>query len=89
MIHPANNRILVRPVPNIRSQSIFIPPTVRQDMTGAAEIFHVLSVGPKVKEIAQGDRILAQFIGSGAEDVGDGCKLISENHVIAILEAAK
>jgi len=82
-ISPLGNRLLVRPIFQKRWGVVVIPDTV-EDMDGPRS-WLVLDIGPKVKDVAIGDRVLAHSYTTGPIDLENGLKLLTEDQVLAVL----
>lgn len=84
-LKPLNNRILVKELPSRAINSpIVLPQTVREEF--GPKVYEVCAVGPKVKDVFLGQRVLAYSQTDGPLDLdNDNRKLITEDQVLAIV----
>jgi len=77
------NRMLVTEIPSAATGRIVTPQNARPQF--GPKVFRVEQVGPKVKEVRVGERVLAYSPNDGPRDIGDGRKLITEDQVLAVI----
>jgi hypothetical protein len=81
-----SNRILVKEIPQRALNSpIVLPQNLREEF--GPKVCVVLQIGPKVKEVLVGERVLAYSYHEGAVPVPDdsGRKIITEDRVLLVI----
>lgn len=91
------NRFLARRVkrPTQTNSTIILPPILQDDdNTGGPKEWEVLAVGPGKQnrngilipiEFGPGDRVICHSYTTGAVEAGDGCSVLTDDMVIAVV----
>lgn len=78
-----NNKILVVEIPSVATGRIVSPQNASPQF--GAKVFKVEGIGPKVREVQVGERVLAYSPTEGPRAIGEGKFLIGEDQVLAVI----
>ena len=84
-LRPVGNKLLVQPLRSSPASELIEIVQLQEEF--GPKLYRVLAIGPAVKDLVPGDRVLCYSIGAGPVDVQDGSgrKIVTEDQVIMIV----
>lgn len=86
-IRPLSNQVLVGPLPMQPTKSAGGVHYAPQYAPAEDKIFYVIAVGPKVKEVVAGDRVVVEMLGRNRKPIDDGTRrvIIDDREIVAVI----